>query len=376
MNQNSASARLTAIAGLLALASACARQEPPPPPAAAAPPPAPAHYSMADFATVRKFDTHVHINVTAPTLIEQARADNFELMAINVDYPDFVKLPDQHAAALAQLKADPERVHWTTSFSMKGYGKKGWEEKVKASLAADKQLGAVAVKVWKNIGMVEKDAKGKLIMLDDPGLAPIGDEIAKLNLTLIGHLGEPHNCWLPLDQMTTDNDREYFEHHPQYHMFLHPDQPSYEDQIKARDNFVAAHPQLRFVGAHLASLEYDVDRIAAFLDRYPNANVETAARMTQVQYQSVRDYEKVRNFFIKYQDRVLYGTDLTLNPGEDAAGFKASAHDVWTNDWRYLATDETQRVEMIKADVKGLALPREVIDKIFFANAKKTYGLN
>jgi predicted TIM-barrel fold metal-dependent hydrolase len=73
---------------------------------------------------------------------------------------------------------------------------------------------------------------------------------------------------------------------------------------------------------------------------------------------------------------VLYGTDLTLNPTDDAAEFKASAHDTWTNDWRYLATDETQRVEMIKADVKGLALPREVIDKIFFANARKTYGLN
>lgn len=368
-------ARSSALACLLALASACAKQEPPPP-AAETPPPAPAHYAMADFATVRKFDTHVHINVTTPALIEQARADNFELMTINVDYPDFVKLPDQHAAALAQIQADPERVNWTTTFSMKGFGQKGWEEKVKASLAADKQQGAKAVKVWKNIGMVEKDAKGKLIMLDNAGLAPIGDEIQKLDLTLIGHLGEPHNCWLPLDQMTTDNDREYFKNHPQYHMFLHPDQPGYEDQIKARDNFVAAHPTLRFVGAHLGSLEYDVDRIAAFLDKYPNANVETAARMSQVQYQSVRDYEKVRNFFIKYQDRVLYGTDLTLNPGDDAAEFKASAHDTWTRDWRYLATDETQRVEIIKADVKGLALPREVIDKIYFANAKKTYGLN
>jgi predicted TIM-barrel fold metal-dependent hydrolase len=115
--------------------------------------------------------------------------------------------------------------------------------------------------------------------------------------------------------MSTDNDREYFKEHPQYHMFLHPEMPSYEDQIAARDRFVAAHPQLRFVGAHLGSLEYDTDRIAAFLDKYPNANVDMAARMSQVQYQSVRDYDKVRNFFIKYQDRLLYGTDLTLNPG-------------------------------------------------------------
>lgn len=330
---------------------------------------------MADFAQVRKFDTHVHINTPRLALLEQARADNFELMAINVDYPDFVTLPEQRAAALAQLKADSGRVNWTTTFSMQGFGKPGWAEKVAQQLATDKAQGARAVKVWKNIGMAEKDATGKLIMLDNPGLARVGDEIQKLGLVLIGHLGEPHNCWLPLDQMTTDNDREYFKNHPQYHMALHPELPSYEDQITARDNFVAAHPGLKFVGAHLASLEYDVDRIAAFLDRFPQANVETAARMSQVQYQSVRDYEKVRNFFIKYQDRILYGTDLTLGPDDDAAQFKASAHEVWTRDWRYLATDESQRVEIIKADVKGLALPREVIDKVFYANAKRTYGL-
>lgn len=333
------------------------------------------HYSMADFASVRKFDTHVHINVKEPALLEQARADNFELMMINVDYPDFVALPEQRAAALAQLAAGGERVFWTTTFSMQGFGKPGWLDQVKAQIATDKAAGAKAVKVWKNIGMEEKDPAGKLIMLDNPGLAPVGDEVRKLGLVMIGHLGEPHNCWLPLEQMTTDNDREYFRNHPQYHMFLHPELPSYEDQIRARDNFVAAHPQLKFVGAHLASLEYDVDRIAAFLERFPNASVETAARMSQVQYQSVRDYDKVRNFFIKYQDRILYGTDLTLSPGDDAEEFKASAHEVWSRDWRYLATAESQRVEIIQADVKGLALPREVIDKIFYTNARKVYGL-
>ena len=206
----------------------------------------------------------------------------------------------------------------------------------------------------------------------------MADKIQSLGLTLIGHQGEPHNCWLPLEQMTTDNDREYFKEHPQYHMYLHPEMPGYEDQIRARDNFVAAHPQLRFVGAHLGSLEYDVDRIAAFLDRFPNANVDMAARMSQVQYQSVRNLEKVRNFFIKYQDRLLYGTDLTLNPGQRirAAEFKREAHDVWTRDWRYLATAESQRVEIIKADVPGLALPREVIDRIYYRNSVRAFALN
>src|SRR3954469_2299884 len=340
----------------------------------------PGPYAMQDFQRVRKLDAHVHINVLDSTFLDQAREDNFEVMAINVDYPDFPKLADQRAAALAQVKADPARVHWATTFSVKGFENKNWLPKVQAQLAADAAQGAKAVKIWKNVGMSERDASGKLIFLDNPAFSPIADQVQKLGLTLIGHQAEPYNCWLPLEQMSTDNDREYFKEHPQYHMYLHPEMPSYEDQIRARDNFVAAHPGLRFVGAHLGSLEYDVDRIAAFLDKYPNANVDTAARMSQVQYQSVRNYDKVRNFFIKYQDRLLYGTDLTLNPGEagtDAqkAEFKHSAHEFWTQDWRYLATPESQRVEMIKADVPGLALPREVIDKVYYTNAVRAFAL-
>lgn len=357
------------------LLSACSGSHDAPPPLPASEAKASDHYSMDDFARVRKFDSHVHINVLDAAFREQALADGFELMAINVDYPDFPQLADQRAAAIAQKQADPDRVHWATTFSMQGFGKSGWADKVNAQLDADAKQGAKAVKIWKNVGMAERDKAGNLIRIDDPAISPVADHAQQLGLTLIAHQGEPHNCWLPLDQMTTDNDREYFANHPQYHMYLHPEMPGYEDQIKHRDDFVAAHPQLRFVGAHLGSLEYDVDRIAAFLDRFPNASVDLAARMSQVQYQSVRDFEKVRNFFVEYQDRLLYGTDLTLNPGEDVQEFKRSAHDVWTRDFRYLATSESQRVDIINADVKGLALPRGVIDKIFYANARRAFAL-
>src|SRR3954467_698790 len=68
------------------------------------------HYSMADFATVRKLDSHVHVEVLGSAFLDVARADHFELMSINVDYPDFPALPDQRAAALAQLAKDPARL--------------------------------------------------------------------------------------------------------------------------------------------------------------------------------------------------------------------------------------------------------------------------
>ena len=354
--------------------SACTTQAPQPHGQAMSRAGAAGPYAMADFARVRKYDAHVHANSTDPAFLEQARADGFELMSINVDYPDFPGLSLQRDAALALAAQDGGRFHWATTFAMEGFEAPGWAERTRAGLAADVARGARAVKVWKNVGMVEKDAGGHLVMLDDPRLAPVGAQVQALGVPLIGHLGEPHNCWLPLEEMTTDNDREYFRRHPQYHMYLHPEQPGYEDQIAARDRFVAAHPGLRFVGAHMGSLEYDVERLGAFLDRFPNATVDLAARMSQVQYQSLRDRDRVRDFFIRYQDRLLYGTDLAFAPGADPDEFKREAHAAWLADWRYLATGESQRIEVLDADVPGLALPRGVVDRIYYANARREFA--
>jgi hypothetical protein len=335
-----------------------------------------APYSMADFRSVPKFDAHVHANVVDDAFIEQAREDDFELLLINVDYPDFPSIPVQREAARALAERAPRRVHWATTFSMDAFGEPGWEQAAAADIAEAVRHGAVAVKVWKNVGMVERDADGKLVMLDDPRMAWLGPAVAGQDVVLIAHQAEPRNCWLPLEEMTTANDREYFRNHPQYHMYLHPELPGYETILASRDRFVEANPGLRFVGAHMASLEYDVERVGRFLDRYPQAWIDLAARMSQVQYQSVRDREKVRDFFIRYQDRILYGTDLAHNPGEDEADFRQEAHAAWTADWRYLATGESQRVAVIEADVPGLALPRAVIDRIYYANAIAVFGLS
>ena len=329
-----------------------------------------AYYRVGDFASVRKFDAHVHANVAAPEILELARADGFELLSINVDYPDFPTLEEQQAAALTLMRLDPARLHFATTFSMKDWEQPGWTANVNRHLDEAVAQGALAVKVWKNIGMEVRDSAGRLVMIDDPAFDPVLTHVQALGVPLIGHQGEPYNCWLPLEQMTTENDRSYFREHPQYHMYLHPELPSYEDQMAARDRMLGRHPQLRFIGAHMASLEYDVDRLGAFLDAHPVAVVDLAARMTQVQYQSHRDRDRVRRFFIRYQDRILYGSDLTFS-GDDVGAFRAEAHRAWTSDWAYLATDQVQRVEDIDADVAGLQLPRAVIDRIYYGNAQR-----
>jgi predicted TIM-barrel fold metal-dependent hydrolase len=340
------------------------------------------HYTASDFTKVRKFDSHAHDNVADDTFLNIARKDGFELLSINVDYPDFRPLPVQ-AAIVHKLHAeDPKRFHFATAFSMKGFGTPGWTERTNAALDREVRNGAIAVKVWKNIGMVARDAQGKRVFLDDPRFDGVMRHIEALHIPLIAHQGEPKNCWLPLDQMTTENDRSYFREHPEYYMYIHPEEPRYEALMAARDRFVARHPHLSFVGAHMASLEWSVDELAKFLDRFPNANVDLAARMTQVQFQSNQDYEKVRNFFIKYQDRLIYGSDLTHNPRDPKAraqnppvqdDFTKEADDFWRSDWVYLATADTQRIDAINADARGLALPRSVIDKIYYANAHRVF---
>jgi hypothetical protein len=342
-------------------------------------------YTEADFVSVPKFDAHVHANRQGPEFLGIARKDGFELLSINVDYPDFPSLADQAKVAHAARAEDPKRFHFATTFSMKGFGSKGWAEETIRHLDAEFVQGALAVKVWKNIGMVERNAKGQLIMLDDPGFDPVMDHLAHKHIPLIAHQGEPKNCWLPLEQMTTENDRSYFREHPEYHMYLHPEQPSLETILAARDRMIERHPDLAFDGAHMGSLEWDVDLLAKFLDAHPNAVVDLAARLSNVQYQSVRDYDKVRNFFIRYQDRLLYGTDLTDNPPSAAeraqnppredGGIATEADHFWRSDWRYLATTDSQRIDAIDAEVKGLGLPKSVIDKIYWANSRREFHL-
>ena len=199
--------------------------------------------------------------------------------------------------------------------------------------------------------------------------------IKSRNLPITGHLGEPRNCWLPLAEMTVRSDSSYFASNPQYHMFLHPEYPSYEDQVNARDHLLEKNPDLKFIGCHLGSLEWNVDSLAKRLDKFPNMVVDMSARICHLQYQSAQDRKKVRDFCIKYQDRLLYGTDVGDNGTADPEGFKKRMHETWLDDWKYFATKTEITSTRFDGKFEGLQLPKKVVDKIFNENAIKWYKL-
>lgn len=331
------------------------------------------HYSMGDFVDVKKIDAHVHANTSKPGFIEAARKNGFTLLSVNVDYPDFPPINEQLEIATELGDKYPDEFKFATTFSMSGFGGLQWKTDVQNRIDRSVNNGAVAVKVWKNIGMSYKDKNDRLVMIDNPEFDDIFKYLASENIPLIGHQGEPKNCWLPIEKMTVNNDKKYFEEHPQYHMFLHPEQPSYEHQMLARNNMLDKHGDMAFVGAHLASIEWSVDILASFLEKYPNAVVDLAARMGQVQYQSKMNYKKVREFFINYQDRVLYATDLTHEADAKALEFENWAQGKWLSDWRYLNTGDEMEAPELDGKFSGLELPKNVVDKIYHLNAERFF---
>lgn len=331
------------------------------------------YYSIEDFSAVEKFDTHVHVNTYNPALIEYAKKNNFRLLSLNVAAPDYPSLEQQQEFTTFHLKKYPGEFAYATSFDINHFNEAGWQEKTIAYLKTSFSKGAIGVKVWKNIGMEYKDENGKFVMIDNPRLDTIFDFIEKNNKTLVGHLGEPKNCWLPLSQMTVKNDREYFAEHPEYHMFLHPEYPSYEDQVAARDHVLQKHPGLRFDGAHLGSLEWSVDELAKHLDQFPNLAVDMAERISHLQYQTLKDHQKVYDFFVKYQDRILYATDMVIDDSISTEKVLNNAHDIWTNHWKFFTSDQTMAAPEVDGKFKALHLPKEVVDKIYRKNAEKWF---
>lgn len=330
-------------------------------------------YGMDDFVEVAKIDAHVHINSTDPAFLDIARENNFRLLSINTDYADFPPIEEQRRVARELRGTYPDRIAFVATFRMEGWDEPEWREKTLRTLDSSVSEGAIAVKLWKNIGMEFRDRDSVLVMIDNPRLDPVLDHLREKGIPIVGHQGEPRDCWFPADEMRVLDLREYYGAHPQFHMYLHPDMPSYEAQIAARDRMLAKHTDLDFMGAHLGSLEWSVDSLGAFLDRYPRAVVDLAARMSQLQYQSTRDREKVRQFFVNCQDRIVYATDIIQEPGANAASLKQAIRAVWLNDWKYLCTDSMMTVRDLDTPFQGLQLPREVVDKVYRLNAERVF---
>lgn len=226
--------------------------------------------------------------------------------------------------------------------------------------------GAVAVKVWKNIGMEVKDAHGNYILPDSPALEPIYKDIAQQHKTLVTHIADPDTAWKPFDP--TRPDSEYFAHNPQWYMYKIPNSPSKAQILRARDHVLEMNADLRVVGAHLGSMESDINELAQHLDRYPNFAVDLASR---IDYLAALPPDVLITFITKYQDRLIYGTDDSIYPQDNASKASQGFENSYANDWRFLATHEQARYG--GRIVRGIALPNAILRKLYHDNAVRWF---
>jgi len=317
-------------------------------------------------------DAHAHYAGDRPRTIEWM--DQADVKILNICVGGEGQEWRQQAERYGPLaRAHPDRYAWCTSFSLPGFDDPHYAEKVIAQLQEDVAAGAIACKAWKAIGMDLKRPDGQFVMIDDPIFEPIFAHLEQVDVPLIMHMAEPMDCWRPLDE----NNRfyRYYSKHPEWHMYGRDDVPHHSEIMAARDRAVERHPRLTVIGAHFGCMEYDVDEIAKRLDAYPNFAVDTSgpSRMTNL---AAQDHGKVRAFFIKYQDRILYGSDAgTENKlqsqmtEEEAEGSLRLLKDIFQVGWDYYRTDKQFQIK--GWDVHGLALPEEVREKLFLTNARR-----
>lgn len=317
-------------------------------------------------------DAHMHYADDHPDLL--ALMAEYDLKFLNICVVALPQIEWHDAADLydAMSDAHPKRYAWATTFANPDFIDPKWHDDVLAQIDADFARGAIACKVWKNIGMELRKPDGTFAMPDDPIFDPIYEHLAARKKPLITHIAEPIACWQPL---TGDNPHmTYYRDNPEWHMYNRPEYPSHAQLMAARDNILAKHPNLPMIGAHFGSLEYDLDEVAARLDKYPNFAVDISARLIDMINQPV---EKVRNFMLRYADRVIYGTDVVMRvrPSAMSARDRQEAIEKLrvTFDTHFAYFEDDKEVVYRGRTSQGLKLPTDILEQFYIKTARAWY---
>ncbi len=253
-----------------------------------------------------------------------------------------------------------ERVRVLAGINFRDVGP-GWADNAVRQLEADVKAGAVGVgEISKSLGLSITKRDGSRLRIDDPDLDPVWDACARLNLPVFIHTADPQEFFEPID----NHNERWLE------LALFPGRrypadrfPRFEELITERDNLFRRHPRTKFVAAHLGWHANDLPRLGRLFDAMPNVSAEIGA----VLYDIGRQPRVAHDFFVKYQDRILFGKDA----------FEPSEYPYY---WRVLETADDYfdyyRPYHAFWKLYGIALPDAVLQKVYAANARRlTPGL-
>ena len=267
---------------------------------------------------------------------------------------------------LDAIKAHPQGARFAsmTNIDYNGIGQPDYGQRAAAQLEQDIKNGAIGLKVWKNFGMREKDVDGKRVPVDDPRLDPVWDVCAKYKIPVMIHTADPKPLFDPMDKY---NER-WLE------LRLRPNRGeagtgfTWEQVIGEQHNLFAKHPKTIFIAAHMGWMAHDLQKLGAMMDRMPNLNVEIAAILGELG----RQPRNAKRFFIKYQDRILFGKD-TYNVSEYPFYFRLlETDDEWIDNirkyhglWKlYASRPAGRRAEEGVLQERSAAVPESLVGRL------------
>jgi hypothetical protein len=242
--------------------------------------------------------------------------------------------------------------------------------------------GAIALKNLKELGLFARDIDGKLIAIDDPRLFPVWERAQKLGIPVTFHTGDPVAFFEPWNPQ---NERwEELELHPEWSFADRSKYPALETLFDQVHNVFKKFPGVQFKGVHVAGYAENIKEVGKWLNEMPNLFIDTAARIGEL---GRHPSQEGHDFFTKYQDRILFGTDLAFWENCDVQGagpckdFTLEEHKKFYNiHWRYFQTDDKQFDHPTpiqgKWKIDGISLQEEVLKKLYWDNAYKFYKLD
>jgi predicted TIM-barrel fold metal-dependent hydrolase len=236
-----------------------------------------------------------------------------------------------------------------------GAGTPGWAAKAAAQLEADIKAGARGLKIFKSLGLRDRKADGSRLKVDDPELDPLWETCGRLGVPVLIHTAEPQEFFEPIDfhnerwlELALYRDRRY----PAGQF------PRFEELLAERDRMFKRHPKTKFIAAHFGYRANDLQKAAEMLESMPNVYPEVAAILAELG----RQPRAAHAFFVKYQDRILFGKD-SYQPDE------------YPYYWRVFETSDEYfdyyRDYHAFWKLYGMGLPDEVLKKLYYKNALK-----
>jgi predicted TIM-barrel fold metal-dependent hydrolase len=232
---------------------------------------------------------------------------------------------------------------------------RGFGRRAAAQIRDSARRGARGLKVLKELGLYARDARGRLLAIDDARWDPIWAECGRLGIPVAIHSGDPEAFFHPADE----NNERYEElwDNPGW-SFHGRDHPPLADLLAARDRVIARHPRTRFVALHVGGWPENLDYVSELIRRHPNVYVETGARQAELGRQPAR----ARRFFLEHQDRILFGTDGWPSP------------ELYGSYFRWLETADEyfpyyDYPSQGRWHIYGLDLPDQVLEKVYYKNA-------